>query len=536
MALNVAARNFTALTLPLDHDQVVPVPFLWAQRLAIAVGGVNELALRAVPLLVGIATVVVIARLARRVLGPSGALLATSMAALSPMLVLYSNEAKPYVVDAFAAAMVLWCALIAGEKRDTHADIRLCLAGLTAVLFSFTSILLLAAVVPSLLMSPSYRRRPASLWLAGGAAALAALFGAMYARWYRVHSESEYLQRFWAEAFFSPWQEGAGRRASSLLADYVGNVFLSRRYPAVLALSATAVLLSAGILGARRIGQARGWWIAGLAAGPFVAAVGASVLGVYPFASRLDLFAVPGMLLLVAAGVSGTVERLTDPTRTAAWICMVAWLILPAFVQSLDPTIRAVTAEELKPLVSVFMQRHQPDDPVYLHASAVPAWTFYTTNWSDPDSSRLRRLAYLDDARNPAFENRPPRRDSVLRAEAHSLQFESHDWTEIVGLPSGMEFRYGVGTTQTQPDVGWADVEAERIRAAATPDIWVCFAHVSQGFQAERQLLAAIERLGARRIGGWQSYGAALLAYRFPDRTVIQPSKPSPSLLRKRAQ
>ena len=53
VVLSVASRSFSGLMRPLDYDQMAPVPFLWALRLATTLAGVSEQSLRFVPLLGG---------------------------------------------------------------------------------------------------------------------------------------------------------------------------------------------------------------------------------------------------------------------------------------------------------------------------------------------------------------------------------------------------------------------------------------------------------------------------------------------------
>jgi hypothetical protein len=60
--------HFLGLARPLDYAQSAPVGFLWLERLAVVLGGVNELALRAVPFLAGVLLLVALWSLARRLL------------------------------------------------------------------------------------------------------------------------------------------------------------------------------------------------------------------------------------------------------------------------------------------------------------------------------------------------------------------------------------------------------------------------------------------------------------------------------------
>jgi uncharacterized membrane protein len=57
LALNIVQRSFTELWRPLSHDQVAPLGFLMAEKLAIVCLGNHAYALRFFPFLAGIAAV-----------------------------------------------------------------------------------------------------------------------------------------------------------------------------------------------------------------------------------------------------------------------------------------------------------------------------------------------------------------------------------------------------------------------------------------------------------------------------------------------
>jgi predicted membrane-bound mannosyltransferase len=92
LALNLLTRPPLGYLRPLEHNQVAPVGFLWGEWFAVQLGGTGERALRFLPLVGAIAALIAFARLARRTLEPGMALLATTLAALSPLLIYYSPK------------------------------------------------------------------------------------------------------------------------------------------------------------------------------------------------------------------------------------------------------------------------------------------------------------------------------------------------------------------------------------------------------------------------------------------------------------
>src|SRR5688572_5332829 len=119
LALNVAARGFRDLLRPLDYHQAAPVGFLWLERLAVLAAGPDELAFRAAPFLAGLAVVPLAGLVARRLAGDGAGLVTALLCAVSPILVRYSNEAKPYSTDALATLGLVGAALVVADGPES---------------------------------------------------------------------------------------------------------------------------------------------------------------------------------------------------------------------------------------------------------------------------------------------------------------------------------------------------------------------------------------------------------------------------------
>src|SRR5262245_47290903 len=84
----IEAPVATLAAAPLSLDQVAPRGFLLAERLSVTMFGPNELALRLVPFLCGLATLWLFWRLARRVLTGGAAIIALALVAIGVPFVL----------------------------------------------------------------------------------------------------------------------------------------------------------------------------------------------------------------------------------------------------------------------------------------------------------------------------------------------------------------------------------------------------------------------------------------------------------------
>src|SRR6185503_6064907 len=100
-----------------------PPLFLWGERASFLLFGHNELALRLLPFLAGVAALIVFARLSRLLLPSPAALLSMWMFSVAVPFVFFSSDLKPYSVDVLAsliAVTVAWeCG--GGNRRDRDA-------------------------------------------------------------------------------------------------------------------------------------------------------------------------------------------------------------------------------------------------------------------------------------------------------------------------------------------------------------------------------------------------------------------------------
>jgi len=151
---------------------------------------------------------------------------------------------------------------------------------------------------------------------------------------------------------------------------------------------------------------------------------------------------------------------------------------------------------------------------VYVAAGAIPAWTFYSTDWSRPDRERVKLLNRLAAPGGQAFENAPSRGHPVGPDEGNALRNVGPVGEELLGIPSGIESRGLVGPTgDIRPDSGWATREAERIHDVACPGVWILLSQL-RDVETEH-LLDALQRAGGRRTFFDEPNGAVLTRFEF---------------------
>lgn len=514
LALCVAGESFGSLLRPLPHDQVAPVPYLWLERALFLALGPGERALRLSSLLAGLACLVLLAALLRRLTDPPAGLLALAVAAVSPLLVRYGVELKPYGLDALVSVGLVWLSLdVLDEPGSDRRWRRLLAAGAAGLVASLPAVFVACGAVLALSVSPGIRERSGRARLALLVATWGASFGLAYALSYREAARHAYFHRFWEGRFLRPWVDG-GRGSAEALGQVLGDLLdgRSRAFGAPLVAGAVAVGL-AGLVAVRR---RRGLSVSVLLAAPTAALVAASLVGSYPVASRLVLFVAPLWLLLLAEGLSLASTLLPGRGTPALVVAVAVGLVLyRPLVRQVRDLADPSQEEDSARLLARMKERRTPGQPVYVFSRAVPPWVYYTTDWRNPDLRRHRWYADLTSSTGRAFYNAPSRGRPVTAGEADGLTYAGAAGPELLGLPTGLEVRSGRSIGHLRPDPGWAEVEAGRIHAVARPDVWLFFSHFFECPAQADELLRAVEARGGRVRERLESPRTRLLLLRF---------------------
>jgi len=516
MALNIPVRSFAGLLKPLDYHATAPFPFLWMQHVCVRMWGTNELTLRAVPLLAGLAVIVLVAYLGWRLYGAPGACAAALLAALSPTLIRYSNEVRPYSTDALATASILTASM--SVARDPQARWRWLVLGVVAplgILASYPGLFVVPPALLSLALVPDVRRNHAWGLLACGLLCVLA-FGVPYFTIYRPAAGSPELQGAWRAAFLT-LEPGLGDRIRLALPGLLLPTFVGIGSDAPAHGVATLWLVGAGlVLGAIEAARRHGAWVVGLLASPIVVAAIASSLRRYPFGvPRHMTFAAPILVLMAAGGIAWFHARLPARVRTPALALLPLLAAGPAARDDVAGVRAPFQGENARRLVAVYRDSGSSKEPIYVSAKAIPAWVFYTTNWDRPNEDRLAFYAAAA-THGLAFENRPSRGHAVAD-EGSDLVYDNRGRREILGVATGREWRWP-SYTRPGPDERWAENEASRVRREAVSEgttrcVWLLFTRLSE--HSAKPLLWTIAGLGGTRDRAEHVPGGGLYRYCF---------------------
>ncbi|HEX6422271.1 MAG TPA: glycosyltransferase family 39 protein [Acidimicrobiales bacterium] len=377
VARNVLDLGFRGLAGELRYNQGAPAGWLWAERVAYLAFGPEERPLRLVPLVTGIAALVVLWVLARHLVGPRRAAVAVAIAALSPQLVRYSNEVKQYQTDVLAyVAIVLVAVMVAEAAPGTARWRRLVLAwavvGAGAVWGSHPAVLMLAPAAV-LVALPLLRRgdwRSLALWVSA-----CATWSLSWAVHYQVSlrplGENSGFRTYWQRAFpDQPLTAGSlGEWLARLAGDLVDDP---------LAFGPTALTLAAIALGAVRLVAARP--LPGLVAlAPLPVFLAVAAASRYPLYERLALALVPmAALCLAALWPSGLdLRRPGAAAAGAAAAALVAVVAVPPMWRTLPQLVTRDEFQELRAPLEALRDERRDGDLVLATVGSQHAANYY---------------------------------------------------------------------------------------------------------------------------------------------------------------
>lgn len=307
LAHSVRDRSLLELLgTPLDYGQSAPPGFLILVFLVTVVFGVSDLSLRFVPYLFGVALVYLAIPVANRLLSSNVArLVFVGFLSFSPVLIYYSHEFKQYSSDAFVTLFILW----AWTKRDSWKSWwGIGLIGFLAVLMSLTAVfslitfglgLFVGAVTSGKGLKDGLRaivlRLPSFLlWVAGGLIHLLYLsFGG---------TDRENMETWWSDNGGFPPREGLLASVEWVISSSGQLVWLALGHPgrAGPGMGSGVLLLSLIFLVAVSIVIITNFRKLMLPGTFVLVGFAVAAAGVYPFSSRLNIYLIPIVVLMLA--------------------------------------------------------------------------------------------------------------------------------------------------------------------------------------------------------------------------------------------
>lgn len=428
LAFNIVDRSYAGLFHNLDHAQYAPPLFSVSVKAAVAVIGVNEYALRLIPLLASIAALLSLIAVGRKLLATPYLLWTIALIGFSWYFLRYGTEIKQYASDTWLAlAVVFWALHWPWSTMRTARWLLWAMGGAVLVWASMPIVFVLAGV--GLYYGWGWwqqREAKALLPLAGTVGLWLASFGAYYFTILSTDIGSEYLQAYHMPFFFDPMVTSMAEIKAQY---YLFQNLLATALPKWLPILGLIVLVGVWgtvVMAKRQLGAAL------LLLTPLVLTLVASALHLYTLIPRVSLFMVPFMVLLIAYGAQDILQRLPHYGQWAGGIVL-------ALIASLQMNItflwQPMYIDPLKPAIA-FIQDTAPEVPVIVHYEAVPSYRFYAEYHDQAEEYRLSHPTLTEwGALKPAMDTHLSSADSFWLLIAHTPQEEVQVLLESLPKP-----------------------------------------------------------------------------------------------------
>jgi hypothetical protein len=286
--------------LPYGQRCPFALALLWKSMMGLGMAGTHWMRLPS--LAAGIAQLFIFAQLARKIFSQSKSQpnVVIWLAAVSPQLILFSTQIKPYIFDVLCATLLIFLALpfFLREEQQGQRYVPLIAASWFSLIISYPAVFVVGGICAGLFIKNGLRKFGPHLTLCLGTVIIVLLTLTL------AGESSSYMKMFWEKGY-----EGFPK---------LDVMWWGR----ALAHSLFFGLSSPSYLGIAKLSLFFGWLFAPLCAlgifhlwstkqhgllclllSPLVFCLTASMLYRYPFHSRLILFAMPHVLILLGYGV-----------------------------------------------------------------------------------------------------------------------------------------------------------------------------------------------------------------------------------------
>jgi hypothetical protein len=391
LARNILERSAAELLLqPLDYNQVAPIGFLAAEKAMVLTFGPSDWALRIVPLVVSLVSLILFWTIARKALSKEGMFVPVALFALSPFLISLSSVVKQYGLDVLCSCLVIAIGLRLLKVEDRNpVRILLAVAGGLACLLSTVAVVVSAGAWLALVVAGARSRSTGhrARWLAYGLPVLVwgamGLFAALWAFSMVTPETSGHMREFWgrAGAFVAPVAEYPTWVVDKVVHSFIpSTLFIPYAGPPVWNAPVTLDWAVVGLAcaGVAALISAKRFALLVLLLTPPALAWVLSRAQLYPIGPRTSVYLLPLLILLVAFGVEGIIRLARLGSRASALVLMI--LIFP----SLLAVVRGPPGypiERNRGLIKILAEHYEAGDAVFAHVYAADPLSYYGTRF-----------------------------------------------------------------------------------------------------------------------------------------------------------
>jgi hypothetical protein len=379
LSINIVQRDYAGLLLPLAHNQVAPVLFLWIEKFFTNIFGPNEIGLRFFPMLSALSSMPFFYLLVKQLTGDRRiALVSLFIFSFSSMMIYYSSEVKQYSTDVLCGiAMACFFHEVTREGTSRKWLYLLGVSGIVSIFLSNITVILLSAfTLYFVFIFIKNKKADVPVLLTG--IILWSFFGFYFLRFIYHHPGEANMLNYWKNDFmplnifslhFWQWMFTAFTRTFGTLVNFLNPQTLR----IIIYVGLYFIMMLAGIYFLYR---AKKWRLLFILLVPVAIHLGISAFHKYPFNTRLILYLYPFIITLIATGFISFYDEMKK-AASRKWMpylfIALALIIIPLETVKIFPIQR----EEIKDSISFINKNISPGQDVYLYYGSYQAFEFY---------------------------------------------------------------------------------------------------------------------------------------------------------------
>ncbi|MBF0122792.1 MAG: glycosyltransferase family 39 protein [Candidatus Omnitrophica bacterium] len=378
----LSVRDFLSQPLPY-YQQASPIGFLIIEKLSVFLFGTSEYALRLFPLLCGLLSLGTFSSVARNYLKKEFSLLALFAFAITPALVYYSSEVKPYSCDVFITLLSLTIIPRSLSKELGWSKTFLIgLGGACLLWFSFPALFVLSGIAATLFIDALVRKDhnkilkicvTSCFWIIS--------YSFLYFITLQNIAHHKGTESYWQDGYVS----------FSDIKNWIAVFSNILSYPVGLPkplLAVGALLFVAGGVSFFKEDKKKFFFLIMPIALTFLA----SGFHVYSCKDRLALFLVPLFLLLILNGLK-TLSLWKGRLGRIAAMALICILFSASLESSGKNFINPKQIENIKPILSYIRGHRQANDIICMSNLTKVAFQYYAPSFS---LSHLEWKSYIN--------------------------------------------------------------------------------------------------------------------------------------------
>jgi hypothetical protein len=379
LALNIIHKNSFELLKPLDYGQVAPILFLQIEQLFSVLLPNTEYGLRIFPLLCFWAAIYPFYKIIKNQLqNVYEVIIALSFFALNSNFILYASEVKQYVMDLFTISSIFYL-LIKSYKEERNKYYVLGIAGSLSIFLSNIAPIVLFTAGLYLFYFHIVRLKQKKIFpLIALFTVWLSVFFIYYYFFIYEHPSRKFMVEYWmgSENAFMPYNslEDFCKFISAKRATVFGvlSQFAFVNSPFEIIIQMILLLVSlAGLLCLilkKKIG------IIILTCTPPALHLFLSAFQLYPFALRLILYILPGIMIICSIGFVFILKFIFARFDKKKYRFLI--LLFPVFLFSAGYPFK-VRRQEIKDSINYIQKNRSENENIYVHPSCFAAAKYY---------------------------------------------------------------------------------------------------------------------------------------------------------------